>query len=62
MYHPSSRRSDGAVVAPIHNRMPVMLLPEDEDYWLDPDLTDPGEIASLLRPYPSELLMARPAN
>lgn len=29
--------------------------------WLDPDLTDPGEIASLLRPYPADLLVARPA-
>ena len=25
-----------AVMAPIHNRMPVILLPEDEDAWLDP--------------------------
>ncbi len=48
-----------AVVAPLHDRMPVMLLPEDEERWLDPDLTDPGEIVSLLRPYPAELLVAR---
>ena len=51
-----------AVVAPIHNRMPVMLLPEDEERWLDPDLTEPAEIMSLLRPYPAELLVASPAN
>lgn len=48
------------VVAPIHNRMPVMLLPEDEERWLDPDLTDPGEIVSLLRPYQADLLVAQP--
>lgn len=28
------------VLAPIHNRMPVILLPEDEDTWLSPDLTE----------------------
>ena len=50
------------LVAPIHNRMPVILLPEDEDHWLDPDMTEPEEIVSLLRPYPAELLEARPAS
>ena len=47
------------LVAPIHNRMPVILLPEDEDHWLDPDMTEPEEIVNLLKPYPSELLEAR---
>jgi putative SOS response-associated peptidase YedK len=47
-----------ALVAPIHNRMPVILLPEDEDHWLDPDMSEPEEILSLLRPYPADLMMA----
>ena len=51
-----------AVVAPIHNRMPVMLLPEDEERWLDPDLTDPGAIVNLLRPYPADLITAQPTG
>jgi putative SOS response-associated peptidase YedK len=46
------------LVAPIHNRMPVMLLPEDEDHWLDPDMSEPEEIVSLLRPYPAQLMTA----
>lgn len=46
------------VMAPIHNRMPVILLPEDEDVWLDPDLTEVEAITSYLRPYPDELLEA----
>jgi putative SOS response-associated peptidase YedK len=46
------------LMAPIHNRMPVILLPEDEDHWLDPDMTEPEEIVSLLRPYPAELMAA----
>jgi putative SOS response-associated peptidase YedK len=47
-----------AVMAPIHNRMPVILLPEDEDAWLDPDMTEVERITSYLRPYPDALLEA----
>ncbi len=47
-----------ALVAPIHTRMPVMLLPEDEEHWLDPDMSEPEEIVSLLRPYPADIMMA----
>jgi len=46
------------LVAPIHIRMPVILLPEDEEHWLDPDMSEPEEIVSLLRPYPADLMMA----
>jgi putative SOS response-associated peptidase YedK len=42
--------------------MPVILLPEDEDHWLDPDMTEPEEIVVLLRPYPAALLEAKPAS
>ena len=38
------------LVQPIHNRMPVMLAPEEFDAWLDPNVTDPGRLAPLLRP------------
>jgi putative SOS response-associated peptidase YedK len=47
-----------ALVVPIHTRMPVMLLPEDEDHWLAPDRSEPEEIVSLLRPYPADLMTA----
>lgn len=45
-------------------RIPLrqMLLPGDEEHWLDPDLTDPRENVSLLRRYPADLLVARPAT
>jgi putative SOS response-associated peptidase YedK len=32
----------------LHDRMPVILAPEDYDAWLDPELRDPAEIAMLL--------------
>jgi putative SOS response-associated peptidase YedK len=44
------------IVAPIHNRMPVILHPKDFGTWLDPD-ADPDELQSLLRPYPDDELV-----
>jgi putative SOS response-associated peptidase YedK len=46
------------LVAPIHNRMPAILDPEDEALWLDPTVPDPGAALSCLRPYPSERMEA----
>ncbi len=37
-------------LAPIHDRMPVMLKREDEDAWLDPKSAEP-KLLSLLAPY-----------
>jgi putative SOS response-associated peptidase YedK len=50
------------VVEPIHNRMPVILLPEQEDDWLNPDLTEPPDVLPYLRPYPGDLLVAERAG
>lgn len=50
-----------AIVAPIHNRQPVILLPHEEDAWLDPDLSEVEEITRFLRPCPDDLLEAAPA-
>jgi putative SOS response-associated peptidase YedK len=44
-----------AVVAPIHDRMPVVIRPEDFDQWLN---GDPAEAAALLRPAPDDVLEA----
>lgn len=51
-----------AVMAPIHNRMPVILLPEDEDDWLNPDMTEVEAITRYLQPFPDELLEAEPVG
>lgn len=45
-------------IAYIHTRMPVILKPEDEAAWLDPD-AEFGHVAPLLAPYPGALLEAR---
>jgi putative SOS response-associated peptidase YedK len=39
------------VVADIHDRMPVILRPEDEDLWLDREKYDPDLLQSLLIPF-----------
>ncbi len=43
------------LMATIHDRMPVILSPEDYDRWLEPDITDPTEVQDLLRPYAGEM-------
>ncbi|MFD0713644.1 SOS response-associated peptidase [Paenibacillus sp. GCM10027626] len=50
------------LMAPIHNRMPVILQPEDEQLWLDRKLHSSKPIEPLLRPFPAELLEAYPVT
>jgi len=49
-----------AVVAPIHDRMPVILEPADHAAWLESD--NPLWLQQLLRPLPAELLEAYPVG
>ena len=45
------------LIRPIHDRMPVVLAPELEGSWLDPDV-DPEELMGLLVPAPDDALVA----
>lgn len=49
-----------SLMAPIHDRMPVILQREDEAAWLDRSMNDPAALNRLLRPFPDELLEAYP--
>ena len=51
-----------ALLATFHHRMPVILAPEVEAVWLDPGLTDPDHLRSLLVPYPAEAMEAYPVS
>lgn len=51
-----------ALIAPIHNRMPVILPAEREPLWLEPSLKDPSRLLALLQPYPAEELEAFPVS
>jgi putative SOS response-associated peptidase YedK len=46
------------LVRPVHNRMPVILRPEDEEQWLDVSRTSFANVQSLLKPLPDELMDA----
>ncbi|WP_035297071.1 SOS response-associated peptidase [Brevibacillus thermoruber] len=48
------------VVADIHDRMPVILRPEDEDLWLDREKYDPDLLQSLLVPFDPGQMRAYP--
>ncbi len=50
------------VIAPIHNRMPLILRRDDEDGWLDPENTEPENLLPLLRPYPAHAMAAYPVS
>jgi putative SOS response-associated peptidase YedK len=45
-------------LAPIHDRMPVILPPGFETLWLDPSVTDPERVLPLLQPFPPERMAA----
>jgi len=48
-----------ALCRKIHNRMPVILKPDDEDVWLGADAGDDADrLTKLLRPYPSKPMKA----
>ncbi len=46
----------------VHNRMPVILSPDDYDLWLDPGAQHPGEVQPLLRPYLAEEMTFYPVS
>jgi putative SOS response-associated peptidase YedK len=50
------------LMAPIHDRMPVILRREDERIWLDRGVRDPDKLRPLLRPFPEQELEAYPVS
>lgn len=51
-----------ATIAPVHNRMPVVLDAADHERWLDPDDEDVEALATLLVPAPDALLTWYPIS
>ena len=49
------------LVAPLHNRMPVILHRDDEGAWLDKS-TDPERLKALLAPFPAEAMETFPVS
>ena len=51
-----------AALAPIHDRMPVILPPGEYARWLDPSLKDTDSLAPLLVPFPPVEMLAFPVS
>jgi putative SOS response-associated peptidase YedK len=54
--------SPNELMAPIHDRMPVILPPEAYGRWLDPTPLFPVDLNSLLIPYPAAEMVAYPVS
>jgi putative SOS response-associated peptidase YedK len=50
------------LMADIHDRMPVILRPEDEGLWLDRGVSDPEMLRHLMVPYPEDKMRAYPVS
>lgn len=50
------------LVREIHHRMPVILPPENYDFWLDPDVREREPLLDLLRPHPEDAMEAYPVS
>jgi putative SOS response-associated peptidase YedK len=51
-----------ALLAKLHDRMPVILAPEQYDAWLDPANQDAKSLTPMLKPYPAELMIDYPVS
>lgn len=50
------------VLRPIHDRMPVIIPPEDREGWLDPSIHDLDVLLPMLRPYDPDRMEAYPVS
>ena len=50
------------LMSTLHTRMPVILHEQDEQEWLDPEVTDPTQVERLLVPYPADEMEAFPVS
>src|SRR5207253_5080508 len=50
--------NSNSLIEPIHDRMPVILMEEDYQRWLDPAEKEPEDLLALLKPFPAEEMEA----
>jgi putative SOS response-associated peptidase YedK len=51
-----------AVTSPVHDRMPVILDPDNYELWLDPGMQNVAAISELLKPYDARLIRCYPVS
>jgi putative SOS response-associated peptidase YedK len=54
--------SANEMMSQLHDRMPVILHRDDEEEWLDREVTDPAQVQRLLGPYPADEMEAVPVS
>ncbi|MBK9960900.1 MAG: SOS response-associated peptidase [Saprospiraceae bacterium] len=47
---------------PLHDRMPAMLLQEEERFWLDPGEHSGEDLIQMIKPFPDDLMDAYPVS
>ncbi len=50
------------LVRPVHDRMPVIVSPENYEFWLDPAVQDVALLRPIFRPFPGDELAAYPVG
>ncbi len=50
------------IARPVHDRMPVILAPDDYARWLDPEARGLGALRPLLQPFPAVAMIAYPVE
>jgi putative SOS response-associated peptidase YedK len=51
-----------AVTSAVHDRMPVILDPDNYDLWLDPGMQNVAAVYELLKPYDSRVMRSYPIS
>jgi len=46
----------------VHDRMPVILDPDDYDLWLDPSIDDRKKLERVIKPFPAKTMAVRPVS
>jgi putative SOS response-associated peptidase YedK len=54
--------SSNKLIEPLHDRMPIILHPEEYQLWLDREMTDPGKLKPLFQHYPADLMEMYPVS
>jgi putative SOS response-associated peptidase YedK len=50
------------VTSAVHDRMPVILDPDNYDLWLDPGMTNVETVSEMLKPFDARLMRCYPVS
>ena len=62
VFDPDDNTTPNAVTSAVHDRMPVILDPDDYDLWLDPGMTNVEAVSEMLKPFNARLMRCHPVS